>query len=59
MGIVSKKSQPKENGMATAGIVLSVIGIVIFIFSVLFFIFSGQLADILYELSYYDYDLYY
>ncbi len=52
-GIISKKRQPENNGMATAGIVLSVIALVLgLIFIILYF------SDVI-TLYNYGYDYYY
>ncbi len=38
LGIISKKRQPENNGLATAGIVLGGIGTALFVLAILFFI---------------------
>ncbi len=38
LGIISKKRQPENNGLASAGIVLGAIGTALFVLAILFFI---------------------
>ncbi len=48
-GIVSKKRQPENNGMAVAGIVLSIIGIVFSIIYLIFLFALGGMEAIFYS----------
>ncbi len=41
LGIVSKKSRPQNNGIATAGIVLSAIGVAVLLFYIIYYIAVG------------------
>lgn len=52
-GVISRQRQKENNGMATAGLVLSIIGIVFSIIGIIFAVSTGFLADYLASTSYY------
>lgn len=52
-GIISKQRQKENNGMATAGLIISIVGIVLWIIAIVFLIATDALASYSYFNYYY------